>query len=394
MNLKTEYDGRYRVIEELGRGSMGVVYKAFDSRVNRSIALKVMRPDRSISYEFVRRFNDEARAIGQLSHQNIVSVFDRGEDHDTLFIAMELLEGRSLKEVIDSGELTHQGAIKVGIQVAEALDYAHKNGIVHRDIKPSNIIMLDSGQIKITDFGIARIEDPDATLRTQVGQIMGTPCYMSPEQALGKKLDGKSDLFSLGVILYEIATGKKPFVGGTSGATYAAVINNNPPEPHVVNKHIPRQFSQVIMKSMAKDISQRFQNGQEMALELKKCQYRRKSDQSQSKGFSLPIGKKRYAAAAVILLFLIAIVTVWGLYSSPPPKEIATVDIESDPTDAQVFINGDWKGNTPLKLDIEMGSYEIRLSKPNYYHWEAQVTLDQKGPIPISPTLLPLNDGN
>lgn len=392
MSLETEYDGRYRVIEELGRGSMGVVYKAFDPRLNRSVALKVMRPDRRISYEFVCRFNDEARAIGQLSHQNIVSVFDRGEDHGTLFIAMELLEGRSLKAVIESRELTHQGAIKIGIQVAEALDYAHKHGIVHRDIKPSNIIMLDNGQVKLTDFGIARIEDPNATLKTQVGQIMGTPCYMSPEQAAGKTLDGRSDLFSLGVILYEIVTRQKPFLGGTSGATYAAVINNMPTEPHLLDKRIPRKLSHVIMHSMAKDITQRFQSGQEMVLALKRCQYRRKSDRSQRASFPVPFGKKRFAAVVLVLLALVALVTIWGLQGPPPKSTAAIVSIESDPVDAQVFINGDWKGNTPMQLELDMGKYEIRLSKPSYYHWEAQVTIDKQGPVPIFGSLLPITE--
>jgi serine/threonine protein kinase len=391
MSLNTRYD-RYQVIEELGSGAMGVVYKAFDPRLNRSVALKVMRPDRCLSNEFSRRFIDEAVAIGKLSHQNIVSVFDRGEDHDTLFMAMELLEGQSLNDVIKSGRLTHQDAIKIGVQVAEALGYAHKQGIVHRDIKPSNIIMLENKQVKITDFGIARIEDPEITRNTQMGQIMGTPSYMSPEQATGRPLDGRSDLFSLGVILYEVVTGKKPFTAKTCGATYAAIINHTPKAPHLLNKSVPRQFSQLIMKSIAKDISERFQNGQDLALSLKKCMHRRRSDRGVLKHLPIRLNSKHLFLAAVLFLVLIVGIVAIIPQSQPPPKPSAKINVESEPSNASVFINGDWKGSTPIELDIAFGKYEIRLTKPDYYHWEAQVNLFQKGPVPIFGSLLPKDD--
>jgi serine/threonine protein kinase len=388
MSLNTKYD-RYQVIDELGRGAMGVVYKAFDPRLNRPVALKVMRPDKCLSSEFSRRFIDEAVAIGKLSHQNIVSVFDRGEDHDTLFMAMELLEGQSLKDVIKSGCLMHQDAIKIGVQVAEALGYAHKQGIVHRDIKPSNIIMLENKQIKITDFGIARIEDPEITRNTQMGQIMGTPSYMSPEQATGRPLDGRSDLFSLGVILYEIVTGKKPFTAKTCGATYAAIINHTPKAPHLLNKRIPRQFSQLIMKSIAKDINERFQNGQDLALSLKKCLHRRRSDRGVLRYIPVRLSLKQPSLAAILLLvFIVGIIAV-VLWSQSPPKPSAMINVESDPSNASVFINGDWMGSTPIELDLAFGKYEIRLTKADYYHWEAQVNLFQKGPVPIFGSLLP-----
>jgi serine/threonine protein kinase len=390
MNNITKYD-RYQVIDELGRGSMGVVYKAFDPRLNRQLALKVMRPDRSISSEFSRRFIDEAVAIGKLSHQNIVSVYDRGEDHGTLFMAMELLEGQSLKAVIKSGQLTHQDAIRIGIQVAEALGYAHKRGIVHRDIKPSNIVVKNK-QVKITDFGIARIEDPEMTRNTQMGQIMGTPSYMSPEQTMGRSLDGRSDLFSLGVILYEAVTGKKPFTAKTCSATYAAILSHDPPAPHLLNKNVPRQFSQLIMKCIAKDIDERFQDGQELALALKKCLDRRRSDRGLLKLLPLRVDYRHLAlAAAVLAVLAVLIVAVFVMVnrSQPPPEQIAKLNVESEPSNASVFINGDWKGNTPIELDLAYGKYEIRLSKPDYYPWDAQLNLFEKGPVPISQSLLP-----
>lgn len=393
MNHESTYD-RYQVIEELGRGAMGVVYKAFDPRLNRSVALKVMRPERRIKYELVRRFTDEAVAIGKLSHPNIVGVFDQGEDHGTLFMAMELLDGLSLKEGIDSGRLTPQDGVHIGIQVAEALDYAHKHGVVHRDIKPSNIIMQDDGQIKLTDFGIARIEDPDATRNTQMGQIMGTPCYMSPEQTEGKPLDGRSDLFSLGVILYEIVTGTKPFAGTSCATTYAAILNDTPPAPHLLDKRISLQLSQVIMQGIAKGVDERFQDGQALALALKKCLHRRRTDHGGRRRLPGVAKPKRLAAAVVVLLALLTVMAVKFKPLFYPPPATATLTIKSDPSDARVFIDGDLKGSTPIQLELVLGKYEIRLSKPHYYHWEAQVTLDRVGPVPVFGNLLPMDNGD
>ncbi|MBW1867329.1 MAG: serine/threonine protein kinase, partial [Deltaproteobacteria bacterium] len=205
--------GRYEIIKELGRGAMGVVYQAHDPRIDRLVALKVLRPDRVTSQDFVQRFLKEAKAIGRLSHANIVTVYDVGQDHETIYIAMEFLEGRPLNEVVREKPPAVKDVINIGLQVAEALNYAHARGIVHRDIKPSNIILDDEGRIKITDFGIARIEDPEATQQTQAGEILGTPVYMSPEQVMGKTVDGRSDLYSLGIILYELTTGQRPFSG-------------------------------------------------------------------------------------------------------------------------------------------------------------------------------------
>ena len=177
--------GRYQILDELGKGSMGIVYKAHDPQIDRPVALKVLRQDR-INEEFIQRFLIEARAIGKLSHPNIVTVYDTGEDQGNLFIAMELLAGKSLKDVARSENLHLQKIAYIGAQVAEALNYAHQQGIIHRDIKPSNIILGSGSHVKITDFGIARIEDSSAPQQTQAGAILGTPVYMSPEQVMAK----------------------------------------------------------------------------------------------------------------------------------------------------------------------------------------------------------------
>ena len=262
MNSKKTY-GRYQIVEKIGSGAMGVVYKAYDPRMKRFVALKVLRTDRVVSHEYIARFYAEAHAISQLSHPNIVIVFDQGEDHGTLFIIMELLNGRSLQDVINKQRIEHQTAIGIGVEVAKALDYAHKHEkrIIHRDIKPSNIIVLPDGKIKITDFGIAKIEDPEATRKTQDGQLLGTPGYMSPEQFTSDPLDGRTDLFSLGVVVYEMVTGQKPFKANNLAALAKAISNDTPVAPDQLDPSVEPRLSQLIMKSLAKKPDERFQDG-------------------------------------------------------------------------------------------------------------------------------------
>jgi eukaryotic-like serine/threonine-protein kinase len=265
--------GRYEIIKEVGRGSMGVVYQARDPHIGRLIAVKVMRRDRMENETFVKRFMKEAKVIGRLSHPQVVTIFDVGEEQGEIYIAMEFLEGTPLSDVIKERRLDAREITAFGIQIAETLDYAHRKGVVHRDIKPSNIVVEPDGRTKITDFGIARIEDPSATLQTQTGVIMGTPAYMSPEQVLGSQVDGRSDIFSLGVILYELSTGKRPF--GGDGKTLATVFNdviaNTPQEPHIAATSISLELSGIIMKALRKEPAERFQTGKEMAEALKGC---------------------------------------------------------------------------------------------------------------------------
>lgn len=261
--------GRYNVVAEIGRGSMGVVYKAHDPEIDRLVALKVLRQDRVSSDDYVKRFVKEATAVGRLSHPGIVTVFDIGQDHGTVYIAMELLEGTPLDELFKAGGIGVDQAVEVGRRVADALHYAHRKGIVHRDIKPANIICSDSGQVKVTDFGIAHIDDPDGQQMTQAGEILGTPVYMSPEQVTGQPVDGRSDIYSLGVILYELTSGERPFKGKNLGALFNAITGAEVMAPMEMNPEVPPWLSMVIMKAMARDPADRYTSGAGLAEAMK-----------------------------------------------------------------------------------------------------------------------------
>ncbi len=263
--------GRYQIVSELGRGAMGVVYQAHDPQIDRIIALKVLRDDRVTSEDFVKRFLKEAMAVGRLSHPGIVTVYDIGQDHGSVYIAMEYLEGTPLNELMESRKFSYEEIADIGSQVARALHYAHQKGIIHRDIKPPNIIITPDGQIKVTDFGIARIEDPDAHQMTQAGEILGTPVYMSPEQVKGHLVDGRSDIYSLGIILYEMVTGERPFGGSNLAAIFRSITLDQAKPPSILDTGVPQSLSALIMKSIDREPENRFPSGEELAKSLKNC---------------------------------------------------------------------------------------------------------------------------
>ena len=260
--------GRYEVVSEIGRGSMGVVYQAHDPQIDRLVALKVLRQDRVSSEDYVKRFLKEATAVGRLSHRGIVTVFDIGQDHGTIYIAMELLEGLALDELMKQQKIGFDLISRIGKEVAEALHYAHQKGIVHRDIKPANIICSENGEVKVTDFGIAHIEDPDGQQMTQAGEILGTPVYMSPEQVLGQPVDGRSDIYSLGVILYELTTGRRPFKAGNLAALFQAITGDPVASPTSIDPGIPENFSSLIMRAMAREPADRHSSGEKLIGEI------------------------------------------------------------------------------------------------------------------------------
>jgi serine/threonine-protein kinase len=262
--------GRYQIVRELGRGSMGVVYQGYDPVIGRTVAIKTMLTEGLAPQEFQEfkaRFQREAQAAGALAHPNIVTVYDFGEDAGVLYLAMEFLEGKSLDAIVqEQGILPIETIIPTYEQVCSALDDAHAHKIVHRDIKPANIMILDTGLVKVTDFGIAKMMSLGMT---QAGQILGTPNYMSPEQVKGRQVDGRSDIFSLGVILYELVTGEKPFGGQNITTVIYKIINENPIPPRELDATIHPGLSYVISKALAKNPEERYQTCRELAEDLK-----------------------------------------------------------------------------------------------------------------------------
>ncbi len=264
--------GRYEVIGELGQGAMGVVYKARDPLIDRIVAIKTINLSLAEEEkdEYEGRFYQEAKAAGRLSHPNIVTIFDVGKSGNVAYIAMEFLEGRELRDILNDGQRLPVGQVLDLVeQVAQGLEYAHEKGIVHRDVKPSNIMVVHRWHAKITDFGIARMAS--ATVRTQTGMVLGSPKYMSPEQVLGKLIDQRSDIFSLGVMLYEMLVGRGPFAGENINAIMYQTLNATPASPGSMNPAVPDMLNFIVAKALAKGLDDRYQNAMDMANDLRAC---------------------------------------------------------------------------------------------------------------------------
>ncbi len=268
--VPAEKIGRYQVLEVLGKGAMGVVYRAEDPTIGRQVALKTTRLDVAgmENEETLRRFRQEARAAGTLNHPNIVTIYDAGEQAGLFYIAMELIRGVTLQSLLaDHKVLETDQVVEILRQVCAGLDYAHQHGIIHRDVKPANIMITPEGLVKIMDFGIAKY----GAGMTTAGQVLGTPSYMSPEQVRGATLDGRSDLFSVGVILYECATGQKPFKGENVTTIVYQIIAEEPRPARTLNAKLHPRFDAVIARAMAKNQGQRYQTGAELARDLATC---------------------------------------------------------------------------------------------------------------------------
>lgn len=261
--------GRYEIVQKLGRGTMGTVYKAIDPMIERTVAIKAINLDlpKDEFADFEERFYREAKSAGRLNHPNIVTIYDVGETDDIAYIAMEFLEGQSLRDLFKSGaNLSHDRISEIVAQIADGLSYAQRYGIVHRDIKPANIMITNTGQVKITDFGIAHL--PSGS-ETEAGTILGSPKYMSPEQIVGKSVDGRSDIFSLGVMLYEMLAGKAPFDGETISTIMYRILNEMPADIRKIDKRIPAAFDYIVHKALAKLPENRYQNASELAHDLR-----------------------------------------------------------------------------------------------------------------------------
>ncbi len=375
--------GRYDILDEIGRGAMGVVFRARDPKIDRIVALKCIRPGLFDDQgEASQRFQQEMLALGRLIHPNIVTIFDAGEDSATgsTYIVTEYVEGKSLAQVLKSEEpIAIEEARQIGIQICKALDFAHAKGVIHRDIKPGNILLTDDLKtVKVTDFGIARL---DGLAVTQADRLLGTPQYMSPEQCKGDPLDGRSDLFAVGVLLYELLTRTRPFPGESIPAVMQNIVSGDPVPPSVRAPGIPQWLSDAVMRALAKDRSRRFASGQMMVEALS-------VPESDADTIVLPLPgpipePKRFrlwlALTGAALALSVLVYGGWRLL----PGDSATVDVSTNPEGAEIQINGEVKGVSPLTLTLPGGSYEVVASKSGYYSRMATIEVPAGEKVPI-----------
>jgi serine/threonine-protein kinase len=401
--------GRFEVLDKLGEGAMAVVYKVHDPDIDRTLAVKVLHKRRCIDKEYRRRFLREAKVAGNLSHYNIVTVYDVGEVEERPYIAMELLEGTPLDEVMkQETELSLTDILTIGIQIANGLDYAHSKGIVHRDIKPSNIILMPDGNtIKITDFGIAHFEDQNQTQQTQMGEVLGTPRYMSPEQAKGEKIDGRSDLFSIGVILYQLLTKESPFQDNSLATLLHKITTEDPTPIGQLAPDVPNSLSHTVEKLLRKQREKRFQSGKELAQSLTRILNKVKEKaREREEPRIIPFRIKWTILMAVIVAFtmILSITFIYKKqyramtnqaidYGASLAKFIATESavpvLSEDWTSIEIFVHEvgqrqEFKYLTVVDYqDVIRGSSDPQMISKPYKRVDGQVILSKTGDVSI-----------
>ncbi len=340
--------GHYKLVRRLGQGGMGVVYEAIDQKLGRHVAVKFLNESTREDKFALERFWREARAASSLNHPGICTIHELNETADSPFIVMELLEGNSLEKLYRGHSMPYPKLLEMGAQLADALDAAHHKGVLHRDIKPANIFVTNSGQAKLLDFGLAKMDaahdgvaSADASTAvsplTSSGSTAGTVAYMSPEQARGEPLDARSDLFSLGVVLYEMATGKHPFSGSTTAVVFDQILNQTPVAPISLNSQLPVEFENDLNKLLEKDRDLRCQSAAELRADLKRLQRKGSSGSVQATGLSpsqiasssgirAASSKRRRTATAIAIVVILAAFAAWRFWPRPRPFAAVSVD--------------------------------------------------------------------
>src|SRR3954465_358995 len=296
--------GRYNIERTIGKGAMGVVYEGVDPRLGRRVAIKTILKshlDEDTAKDYSMRFVREAKAVARLNHPNIVQVYDFGEEGNVAYLVMEFIKGKELKSFFDANERFElKEVVRIMGELCEALEFAHNAGIIHRDIKPANVMLDAQAHTKLTDFGVARVQDSDKTVeRTQAGTLVGTPAYMSPEQITGVNIDKRSDVFSAGIILYQFLTGEKPFTGSGAWTIAKKIIQEEPPLPSSLNNAVTALFDAVVNRALAKNPDQRFQSARDLSVSLKRAlegkPFEDDSDRTVVGGLGMDFGASRPA---------------------------------------------------------------------------------------------------